>query len=105
MNAIQARLLRRIEAFCKEAEISESMFGALTVNDARLLDRLRNKTVTLDTFEKINAFLAEQQFVARKREFVARKRAFAAEQRAEVARHLAKHGSSRRKTDDRQVGA
>ena len=97
MNDIQARLLRRIEAFCREAEISESMFGHLTVNDARLLDRLRNKTVTLDTFEKINAFLAEQQFIARKR-------AFAAERRAEVERHLAKHGS-RRKTDDPQLGA
>jgi hypothetical protein len=98
MNDIQARLLRRIEAFCREAEISEKTFGRLTVNDQTLVDRLRHNTVTLDTAEKITGFLAEQQLVARKRAFVA-------EQRAEMQRHLAKHGSSRRKTDDRQVGA
>jgi hypothetical protein len=98
MNDIQARLLRRIAAFCKEAEISESMFGRLAVNDSKLLDRLRHNTVTLDTFEKINGFLTDQQFVARKR-------AFAADQRAEIERHLAKHGDRRRKTDDRQLSA
>jgi hypothetical protein len=98
MNDIQARLVRRIEAFCREAEMSESMFGHLTVNDARLLDRLRRKTVTLDTFQKINGFLAEQQFIARKK-------AFAADQRKEIERHLAKHGGGRRKTDDPQLGA
>jgi hypothetical protein len=96
MNALQARLLRRIAVFCREAEISESMFGKLAVNDTKLVDRLRHNTVTLTTFEKINGFLAEQQFVAQKR-------AFAAERRAEVERHLAKHGG--RKTADRQLGA
>jgi hypothetical protein len=98
MNQIQAQLLRRIEAFCKEADISEPMFGQLTVDDAKLVDRLRRNTITLDTFHKINGFLDEQQLVARRQAFVA-------EQRAEIERHLAKHGGSRRKTDDRQVGA
>lgn len=86
MNQVQAQLLLRIKAFCRDAEVSESFFGKLTVNDTKLIDRVRTSTITLDTFHKVNRFLDEQRLVARRA-------AYLAEQRAEIERYLAKHGA------------
>jgi hypothetical protein len=61
MNEIQARLLRQVEDFCRKAGMTEASFGRRAVNDGKLVTRLRQNTITLNTVDKIEAFLADQE--------------------------------------------
>ncbi|MGH1471460.1 MAG: hypothetical protein ACRBCS_09715 [Cellvibrionaceae bacterium] len=56
-NEIQ-QLIDSIASFCKKAEISESTFGRLVVNDGKFVGRLRNgKGVTLKTLNKTKEYI------------------------------------------------
>lgn len=53
-------LIRRIEDHCRRTGIAESTFGRLTVNDGKLVDRLRaGKSITLATLARVEKALAE----------------------------------------------
>ncbi|CAN0574643.1 unnamed protein product, partial [Laminaria digitata] len=48
-----ADLIRRIEAYCRRAEIAESTFGRRAVNDGKFVGRLREgKRVTTRTISR-----------------------------------------------------
>ncbi len=62
MNSATTALLGEIEAYCRSSGIAESTFGKLVVNDGKLCTRLREgKNVTLDTADRIRAFIHEHQ--------------------------------------------
>jgi len=61
MNEIQADLLLEVEAFCRDVGMAETTFGRLAVNDGKLVDRLRNNTITTNTVEKIFLFMKERR--------------------------------------------
>lgn len=51
-------LLNEIEAYLSKADMAESTFGRKTVNDGKLLSRLRaGGSVSLDTAAKLRAFM------------------------------------------------
>ena len=67
MSANQ-KLLTEIETFLKRAGMNDSSFGHKTVNDGKLVDRLRSGgSVTLNTAERIREFMAEYVPPASKR--------------------------------------
>ncbi|MEK9722108.1 MAG: hypothetical protein VW405_01315 [Rhodospirillaceae bacterium] len=52
-------LIGRIELHCRARRIAESTFGRLSVNDGKLVARLRaGKSITLDTLRRIEAALS-----------------------------------------------
>ena len=54
MKSQNVSLLEKIEEFCRKANIAESTFGYLVVNDGKLCSRLRNgKDVTMNTVTDI----------------------------------------------------
>ena len=54
-------LLEAIEAFCNEHKMSASTFGRLSVNDGKLVSRLRNgNDITLKTSRKIRQFISNK---------------------------------------------
>jgi hypothetical protein len=60
-----ADLIARIEAHCRKAKIAESTFGRLTVNDGKLIARLRSGgTITLETYRQIEAALKARRKAA-----------------------------------------
>ena len=53
-------LLEEIIAFCKANKMAISTFGRLSVNDGKLVSRLKNgKDVTLKTHKKIKSFMSK----------------------------------------------
>jgi hypothetical protein len=53
-------LLAEISDYCRQAGLAESTFGRRAVNDGKLVTRLReNKRITVDTLERIRAFMAD----------------------------------------------
>ena len=53
------QLLSRISDYCRQAGMAETTFGRRAVNDGKLVYRLREgKRITLDTLERIEAFVA-----------------------------------------------
>src|SRR5690242_12972579 len=53
-------LLREIADYCRRADLAESTFGRLAINDGKLVRRLRDGgRITTDTFERIHAFMAK----------------------------------------------
>lgn len=60
--AMIAHLLRDIETFIDEAQVSESTFGRLAVNDGKFVGRLREGAgVTVATVERVRAYITEQR--------------------------------------------
>lgn len=58
MDAIE-KLIADIEAYCAKHGMAETTFGRLSVNDGKLVERLRGgKSITLKTLDTINSFLA-----------------------------------------------
>ena len=54
-------LLEAIETFCNERKMAISTFGRLSVNDGKLVSRLRNgNDVTLKTSKKIRQFISNK---------------------------------------------
>jgi hypothetical protein len=52
-------LVKRIESYCAAYDVAESTFGRLSVNDGKLVSRLRaGGSITLDTLSKIETALA-----------------------------------------------
>src|SRR4051812_16297261 len=52
-------ILSQITEFCRKADMAESTFGRLAVNDGKLVHRLREgKRITIDTLERILAYMA-----------------------------------------------
>ena len=52
-------LLREIAEYCRRADLAESTFGRLAINDGKLVRRLRDGgRITTDTFDRIQAFMA-----------------------------------------------
>jgi len=52
-------LLREISEYCRRADLAESTFGRLAINDGKLVRRLRDGgRITTDTFDRIQAFIA-----------------------------------------------
>lgn len=55
---IQSNIIERIERYCVENDMKESVFGLRSVNDGKLVSRLRDgRTITLGTLDLINAQL------------------------------------------------
>src|SRR5215472_11024675 len=53
-------LLREISEYCRRADLAESTFGRLAINDGKLVRRLRDGgRITTDTFDRIQAFIAK----------------------------------------------
>ncbi len=53
-------LLREISDYCRRADLAESTFGRLAINDGKLVRRLRDGgRITTDTFDRIRAFMAK----------------------------------------------
>jgi len=59
-------LLREISDYCRRADVAESTFGRLAINDGKLVRRLRDGgRITTDTFDRIRAFMAQNAAAAR----------------------------------------
>ncbi len=59
------QLLSQIADFCRQAAMAETTFGRRAVNDGKLVHRLREgKRITVDTLERIQAFLTAGMGVA-----------------------------------------
>src|SRR5579872_4466046 len=53
-------LLREISEYCRRADLAESTFGRLAINDGKLVRRLRDGgRITTDTYDRIQAFMAK----------------------------------------------
>ena len=62
MKSQNVSLLEKIEDFCRKANIAESTFGYLVVNDGKLCSRLRNgKDVTMNTANKIQMYIDDNK--------------------------------------------
>jgi len=60
------KLLRKVEAFLRASGMSASAFGHRSINDGKLLKRLRGgQTVTLRTADQIEAFIAAETYRCR----------------------------------------
>ena len=60
MMSEKSALLEQIEHYCQIANIAESTFGFLAVNDGKLCSRLRGgKDVTLATAQKIQSYISQ----------------------------------------------
>ncbi len=60
MVSEKSALLEQIEQYCQTANIAESTFGFLAVNDGKLCSRLRGgKDVTLATAQKIQSYISQ----------------------------------------------
>ncbi|GAB1261425.1 hypothetical protein [Aurantivibrio plasticivorans] len=58
MDSDVEQLLLKIADYCKQAELSESTFGRLVVNDGKFVKRLRSgRGVTLKTLNKVNEYI------------------------------------------------
>ena len=58
MTNTSDKLLREIEVFCKRKKVAISTFGRLSVNDGKLVSRLKSgNDVTLKTRRKIINFI------------------------------------------------
>ena len=69
MKTENMKLLERIEHFCRKANIAESTFGYLVVNDGKLCNRLRNgKDVTMNTANKIQMYIDENKSSVKSKE-------------------------------------
>ena len=52
-------IIREISDFCRGAGLAESTFGRLSVNDGKLVSRLRDGgSVTIDTLARLRDFMA-----------------------------------------------
>jgi hypothetical protein len=62
MDPLFESFLQEIEAFLAESGMSATKFGARSVNDGKLLDRLRaNGNVTTKTMCRVEQFIAAQR--------------------------------------------
>lgn len=53
-------LLREVTGYCRDAKMAETTFGRRSVNDGKLVSRLRNgRTVSMRTAERVEAFIAD----------------------------------------------
>ena len=52
------QLLSQISEFCQQNDMAETTFGRRTVNDGKLVHRLREgKRITIDTLDRIQAYI------------------------------------------------
>jgi hypothetical protein len=55
-----ADLLSRVTSYCRDARMAETTFGRRSVNDGKLVSRLRNgRTVSMRTADRVDAFIAD----------------------------------------------
>src|SRR3954468_728414 len=55
-----ADLLSRVIAYCRDTRMAETTFGRRSVNDGKLVSRLRNgRTVSMRTADRVEAFIAD----------------------------------------------
>jgi hypothetical protein len=60
MTTSREQLLAEIEAFIANHAMSATAFGEIVINDRHLVRRLRaGGSVTLDTWDRIRAFMAD----------------------------------------------
>ena len=53
-------LLSRVTSYCRDARMAETTFGRRSVNDGKLVSRLRNgRTVSMRTAGRVEAFIAD----------------------------------------------
>src|SRR6201987_294556 len=53
------QLLRQISEFCQQNDMAKTPFGRRSVNDGKLVHRLREgKRITIDTLDRIQAYIA-----------------------------------------------
>jgi hypothetical protein len=58
-------LLKEVQAFCRHADLAESTFGRLAVNDGKLVSRLRaGSRITPPTLARVRAFMAQHPAAA-----------------------------------------
>lgn len=53
-----SELLSDIRDFCRQANIAESTFGRMSVNDGRLVERVEAGRVTIRTVERVRQYMA-----------------------------------------------
>jgi hypothetical protein len=62
MDPLFESFMQEIAAFLAESGMAETTFGARSVNDGKLLDRLRaNGNVTTRTMRRVEQFIATQR--------------------------------------------
>lgn len=62
------QLLQEIEAYIERNAMSATAFGEASINDRHLVRRLREGgSVTLDTSDRLRAFMAENRPVCKRR--------------------------------------
>jgi hypothetical protein len=53
------QILSQITDFCRQSDMAETTFGRRSVNDGKLVHRLREgKRITIDTLDRIQAYIA-----------------------------------------------
>lgn len=58
-------IIESIEKHCEATGMAVSTFGRKAVNDGKLISRLRDgKPISIDTYNRINTFIAENAQVA-----------------------------------------
>jgi hypothetical protein len=58
-------IIDSIEKHCEATGMAASTFGRKAVNDGKLIARLREgKPISIDTYNRINAFIAESEATA-----------------------------------------
>ena len=54
-------IIERIEAYCRRYGIAESTFGRLSINDGKLVGRLRKGgSITMRTFRAVETYLSKE---------------------------------------------
>jgi hypothetical protein len=54
-------LLSEVLAFCRDRGITETIFGYRSVNDWRVVERLREDRVTIRTAKRLREFIATER--------------------------------------------
>jgi hypothetical protein len=61
MSKTVAKLLAKIEAFCRRNEMAETTFGRHAVNDGKFVPRLREGGgVTVETVDRVRAYIQSE---------------------------------------------
>ena len=58
---LRETLLRQADEYCERHQLSRRQLGVLVMNDNKFFDRIETGGFTIKTFEKFQAFFAEDR--------------------------------------------